>query len=77
MTDLSAWPPKLIEDIFLDAIGAGDVDGVEGTIRLMLAVDPRRGIAMYDALKTGLAVVDLMSVADGSVTEDQIRRLIR
>lgn len=74
-----AWTrdPEVLERVFHAAVGEGDADSVECVIRLMLAVDVRRGVEMYESLKAGLRVVDLLSVAAGTADEAAIRRALR
>lgn len=76
--DSRAWmrDPEEIERLFLACVGRGDADGVEACIRLMLAVDVRRGVALYEGLKTALRTVDLIKVITGDGSDEAIGRLL-
>jgi hypothetical protein len=75
---LPAWArdPETIERVFLAAVGEGDAEGVDAAIRLMLAADPARAVQLWDSLKAGLALVDLMSIASGEADDATIRRVV-
>jgi hypothetical protein len=75
---LPAWAsdPDTLERLFLAAVGEGDAEGVEAAIRLMLAVDQARAVRLWDNLKAGLALVDLMAIASGDADDATIRRVV-
>jgi hypothetical protein len=54
MTDLPT-SAQLVA-VFHAAVRAGDADGVDAALRVMVVVDPRKAVELYDALKTAVAV---------------------
>jgi hypothetical protein len=48
---VSEYTPDQLEAIFHAALTAGDAQGVEAAIRVMVGVDPRRAERLYDDLK--------------------------
>lgn len=44
------------ERIFHAALSEGDTEGVEAALRLLIVQDPRRATALWDELKTALAI---------------------
>lgn len=57
-----AWTrdPDTLECIFHAALRAGDAEGVDASLRLLLACDAPRAIRLFDDLRTGLAVVSVL-----------------
>lgn len=49
-----------LEEIFHEAIRRGDTRGVEDSLRVMVTVDPQRAVALYDSLKTAVAVAQVI-----------------
>jgi len=45
---------QLVE-VFHAALTAGDADGIEAVLRVLVVVDPRKAVELYDALKTAVA----------------------
>lgn len=50
-----------IEALFHECLKRGDSKGVEASIRLMLSVDMRRGIELYDGLKLAIDIASVIS----------------
>ncbi len=78
MSELPAWAkdPDAIERVFMAAVGEGDAVGVEAAIRLMLVADPARAVRLWDGLRIGLRVVDLMRTLSGDVDDATLQRLL-
>lgn len=49
-----------LEDVFHAALKDGDIEGVEAAIRVMVTVDPKRAVALYDDLQTALAIAKVV-----------------
>jgi hypothetical protein len=50
-----------LEAVFHAALGEGDVEGVDATLRLLVVQAPRRAVELYDALRFALGVTDLVA----------------
>jgi hypothetical protein len=55
--------PDTLERIFHAALSAGDAEGVDAALRLLLACDAPRAIRLFDDLRAALAVVHVLSGA--------------
>lgn len=49
------------EQIFHAALTAGDIPTVEAALRVMVARDPARAVALYDMLRVAVAVADAVT----------------
>ena len=50
------WTADQVEQMFHAALKAGDAKGVDAAIRVMLRLDSRRGIDLYDDLQAALRI---------------------
>lgn len=48
------WTADQVEWMFHEALKQGDAEGVDAAIRVMLRLDRRRGIDLYDDLQAAL-----------------------
>lgn len=45
------WTADQVEAMFHASLGAGDIEGVDAALRVMLSLDVDRASFLYDALK--------------------------
>ena len=45
-----------IEACFSIALKAGDIEGVEAALRVMVGIDPARAVELYDQLMTAVVI---------------------
>lgn len=50
------WTADQVEWMFHSALKAGDAQGVDAAIRVMLRIDARRAIDLYDDLAAALRI---------------------
>lgn len=49
-----------LEEIFHEALKAGDVKGVEAALTVMCGVDPERAIRLYNTLKEAIIIAEFL-----------------
>jgi hypothetical protein len=60
---MSEFTAEQIEEAIHKALTAGDIEAVECLLRTMLHVDPRRAVALYDAMKLAVTVAPFIKAA--------------
>lgn len=59
------WTADQVEAMFHAALGAGDIEGVDAALRVLLTLDTRRAIQLYDELCDAMVIVNWLRGGDG------------
>ena len=53
---------EVLENIFHAALSAGDTQGVDAALRLLVVQDPRRAVKLYEETKTALKIAQMLGM---------------